>query len=112
MVKEAELHAGEDRAKREEVELRNQADHMIHQAEKVIKDNEDKIPAEVKAEVTTKLESLKTVAKGNDTAALRLGVDRFKHALPYSSEGITSLACAQVRTRSRRSWAGPGARST
>jgi len=37
MVKEAEAHAGEDRAKREEVELRNQADHMIHQAEKVIK---------------------------------------------------------------------------
>ncbi|HEV2477148.1 MAG TPA: molecular chaperone DnaK, partial [Candidatus Dormibacteraeota bacterium] len=39
MVKEAEAHSAEDRSKREEVELRNQADHMIHQAEKVIKEN-------------------------------------------------------------------------
>src|SRR5450759_3798066 len=51
MVKEAEAHSAEDRAKREEVELRNQADHMIHQAEKVMKDNADKIPADVKSEV-------------------------------------------------------------
>ena len=51
MVKEAEAHSAEDRAKREEVELRNQADHMIHQAEKVMKDNADKIPADVKTEV-------------------------------------------------------------
>src|SRR5438128_1796127 len=81
MVKEAELHAGEDRAKREEVELRNQADHMIHQAEKVMKDNDEKIPADVKAEVTTKLESLKTVAKGSDTALLRKEMDDFNEAL-------------------------------
>src|ERR1051325_6843630 len=57
LVKEAEAHSSEDRAKREEVELRNQADHMIHQAEKIIKDNEDKIPAEVKSEVSGKLET-------------------------------------------------------
>jgi molecular chaperone DnaK len=95
MVKEAELHAGEDRAKREEVELRNQADHMIHQAEKVIKDNEDKIPADVKAEVTTKLESLKTVAKGNDTAALRREMDEFNESLQKIGEHIYAQAGAK-----------------
>src|SRR5437588_8814701 len=56
MIKEAEANSAEDRAKREEVELRNQADHMIHQAEKVIKDNEERIPDDVKSEVNTKLE--------------------------------------------------------
>ena len=81
MVKEAEVHASEDRQKRDDVELRNQADHMIHQAEKVIKDNEDKIPADLKAEVTTKLEALKTAAKGNDAAALRKEMDEFNEAL-------------------------------
>src|SRR5467141_5050114 len=101
MVKEAELHAGEDRAKREEVELRNQADHMIHQAEKVIKDNEDKIPAEVKAEVTTKLESLKTAAKGNDTAALRREMDEFNESLQKIGEHIYAQAGA-------KSGSGPG----
>ena len=88
MVKEAEVHAGEDRAKRDEVELRNQADHMIHQAEKVIKDNEDKIPADVKAEVTTKLESLKTAAKGHDAAALRKEMDDFNEALQKIGQHI------------------------
>jgi len=96
MVKEAELHAGEDRAKRDEVELRNQADHMIHQAEKVIKDNEEKIPADVKAEVTTKLESLKTVAKSNDTAALRREMDEFNESLQKIGEHIYAQAGAKA----------------
>ena len=101
MVKEAELHAGEDRAKREEVEVRNQADHMIHQAEKVIKDNEEKIPADVKAEVTTKLESLKTAAKGNDAAALRREMDEFNESLQKIGEHIYAQAGA-------KSGSGPG----
>ena len=88
MVKEAELHAGEDRAKREEVELRNQADHMIHQAEKVIKDNADKIPDDVKTEVTTKLEALKSAAKGSDTNALRKQMDEFNEALQKIGQHI------------------------
>ena len=96
MVKEAEAHAGEDRAKREEVELRNQADHMIHQAEKVMKDNDDKIPADVKAEVTAKLESLKTVAKGSDTAALRKEMDEFNESLQKIGEHIYQQAGAGV----------------
>jgi molecular chaperone DnaK len=81
MVKEAEAHSAEDRAKREEVELRNQADHMIHQAEKVMKDNADKIPADVKTEVEGKLEALKSAAKGSDTKALQKQMDEFNEAL-------------------------------
>jgi len=92
MVKEAEVHASEDRAKREEVELRNQADHMIHQAEKVMKDNEEKIPADVKAEVTAKLESLKTAAKGSDTAMLRKEMDDFNEALQKIGQHIYQQA--------------------
>jgi molecular chaperone DnaK len=88
MVKEAEAHAGEDRAKREEVELRNQADHMIHQAEKVMKDNDEKIPADIKTEVTAKLESLKVTAKGSDTAALRKEMDDFNESLQKIGEHI------------------------
>ncbi|HXD79991.1 MAG TPA: molecular chaperone DnaK [Candidatus Acidoferrum sp.] len=81
MVKEAEAHSAEDRAKREEVELRNQADHMIHQAEKVIKDNADKIPADVKTEVEGKLETLKSAAKGSDTKELQRQMDEFNESL-------------------------------
>ncbi|HEY6875622.1 MAG TPA: molecular chaperone DnaK [Candidatus Dormibacteraeota bacterium] len=94
MVKEAEAHSSEDRAKREEVELRNQADHMVHQAEKIIKDNEDKIPAEVKSEVTGKLESLKSAAKGSDVALLKREMDEFNESLQKIGQHIYQQAGA------------------
>src|SRR5881409_2312180 len=88
MVKEAEVHSSEDRAKREEVELRNQADHMIHQAEKIIKDNESRIPEDVKSEVNTKLEALKTAAKGSDTKDLQRKMDDFNESLQKIGQHI------------------------
>ncbi len=88
LVKEAEAHAAEDRSKREEVELRNQADHMIHQAEKVIKENESRIPADVKSEVDTKLDALKSAAKGSDTRDLQRKMDEFNEALQKIGQHI------------------------
>lgn len=88
MVKEAELHSAEDRAKREEVELRNQADHMIHQAEKVIKENEARIPDDVKSEVNAKLEALKAAAKGSDTKDLQRKMDDFNESLQKIGQHI------------------------
>jgi molecular chaperone DnaK len=88
LVKEAEAHAGEDRAKREEVEVRNQADHMIHQAEKVIKDNADRIPDDLKTEVNDKLEALKSAAKGSDTKALQRQMDEFNESLQKIGQHI------------------------
>jgi molecular chaperone DnaK len=88
MVKEAESHSAEDRAKREEVELRNQADQMVYQAEKVLKEHEDKIPADVKAEVESKLSALREAAKGSDVAALRRAMDEFNEALQKVGQHI------------------------
>src|SRR5204863_8877075 len=51
MVKDAESHAEEDRKHREEIEARNQADSLVYQAEKVLKDNADKIDAAIRSEV-------------------------------------------------------------
>src|SRR5260370_2796806 len=100
MVKEAELHSSEDRAKREEVEVRNQADHMIHQAEKIIKDNADKIPDDLKTEVNTKLETLKSAAKGSDTNALKRQMDEFNEALQKIGQHIYQGAGAGGGTSS------------
>ena len=90
------MHAAEDRSKREEVELRNQADQMVYQAEKVLKENADKIPAEVKADVETKLEALKTAAKGNDVSALKRTMDEFNDALQQVGQHIYQGAGAQA----------------
>jgi molecular chaperone DnaK len=88
LVKEAEAHAAEDRGKREEVELRNQADQMIYQAEKVLKENDERIPAEIKAEVEAKLEALRTAGKGGDVAALRKAMDEFNEVLQKVGQHI------------------------
>jgi molecular chaperone DnaK len=101
LVKEAEMHASEDRQKREEVELRNQADQMVYQAEKVLKENESRIPAEVKSEVESKMEALKTASKGSDIGALRRAMDEFNDALQkvgqhiYQGAGATAGAAGE-----------------
>jgi molecular chaperone DnaK len=98
LVKEAESHSAEDRAKREEVELRNQADQMGYQAEKVLQENGDKIPADVKAEVESKLEAMRQAAKGSDVGALRRAMDEFNDALQKVGQHIYQGAGASGDT--------------
>jgi molecular chaperone DnaK len=88
LVKDAEAHASEDRNRREEVELRNQADQMIYQAEKVLRENAERIPAEVKSEVEGKMEALRSAVKGGDVAALRKAMDEFNEALQKVGQHI------------------------
>jgi molecular chaperone DnaK len=88
LVKEAEAHAAEDRGKREEVELRNQADQMIYQAEKVLNENAERIPADVKSEVESKMEALRTATKGGDVSTLRRAMDEFNDALQKVGQHI------------------------
>jgi molecular chaperone DnaK len=71
MVREAEQYADEDRKRREQVEIRNQADSAVYTTEKFLADNADKIPAEVKAEVEADVEALKKTLEGEDTDAIK-----------------------------------------
>ena len=75
MVEDAEKYAEEDRRRREAVEVRNQADNLVHQTEKTLKDQGDKLDAALKAEVETALTGLKEALKGDDTDAVRNGVE-------------------------------------
>lgn len=61
MVKDAELHAEEDKKKKEAIEARNMADGMIHTAEKALRDAGDKVPTEIKTEVEEKVKALKDI---------------------------------------------------
>jgi molecular chaperone DnaK len=94
MVHDAEAHASEDRSRREEVELRNQADQMIYQAEKVLKENAERIPDDVKSETESKLQALREAAKGSDSEALRKAMDEFNEALQKVSQHAYSQAGA------------------
>jgi len=75
MQKEAQAHAEEDRKKKELIELRNQADAVIYQTEKTLKDLGEKVPTEVKKQVEDKLAAVKSSKEGNDAVALKKALD-------------------------------------
>ena len=81
MVRDAQEHAEEDRARREEVETRNQAEQLTYQAEKTLKDLGDKVSPEDRAEVETKVASLRESLKGDDLAVVKSGAETLAESL-------------------------------
>jgi molecular chaperone DnaK len=79
-VKEAEKFAAEDKQKKESIEARNQADSLIYQTEKTLKDLGDKVSAEDKANIETELNHLKEVVKGDDTEAIKAASEKLSQA--------------------------------
>lgn len=76
MIREAEQHAEEDRRRKEEAQTRNSAEQLVYQTEKLLRDNEAKIPADLKQETESALADLKEKLKGQDTAAIRTATER------------------------------------
>ncbi len=70
MAKEAEAHSAEDKAKREEIEARNQIDSMVYQVEKMLKENGDKISGDDKGQVESAVADAKKALEGTDAAAM------------------------------------------
>jgi molecular chaperone DnaK len=75
MIKDAESHAEEDRKRRESIELRNQADTLVYQTDKSLKDHGDKIDAGTKAEIEQAVTDLKEALGGEDTDAVRTSME-------------------------------------
>ncbi|MEA3459896.1 MAG: molecular chaperone DnaK, partial [Chloroflexota bacterium] len=71
MVKESERYAEEDRRRKEEVEARNNADSAIYVAEKTLREQGDKVPANVKSDVESKVSALRTALQGKDVAEIK-----------------------------------------
>ena len=76
MMRDAEEHAEEDRKRREEAETRNQAETLVYQTEKFIKDNDEKLPSDVKDKVNAALGEAQEALKGTDTAAIRAAMEK------------------------------------
>ncbi|MGH3983217.1 MAG: molecular chaperone DnaK [Pseudonocardiaceae bacterium] len=76
MMRDAEEHAEEDRLRREEAETRNQAESLVYQTEKFMKDNDDKLPSDVKDQVNAALGEAQDALKGTDTAAIRAAMEK------------------------------------
>lgn len=71
MMKDAEAHAEEDKRRREEAEVRNQADTLVYQTEKLLRENPDKVPAAEKESVEQAIANLKKALESNEIASIR-----------------------------------------
>ncbi|WP_424466913.1 molecular chaperone DnaK [Pseudoclavibacter helvolus] len=95
MVREAEEHAEEDKKRREGAEQRNIAETTVYQVEKVLTENDDKLPADVKNEVQGDVDALKTALAGDDDAAVKSALDKLNTSQTKLGEAIYAAAQAE-----------------
>jgi molecular chaperone DnaK len=92
MVRDAEAHAEDDRRRREEAEVRNNADTLVYQTEKLLREQGDKITGDERSAVETQLQSLKKALEGSDVDEIR----RITEALVTASHGFTQRLYEQA----------------
>ncbi len=95
MMHDAEAHAEEDAHKKEEVEVRNQADQLVYSTEKSLSEHGDKLSEEDKGAIESELEKLKELLKGSDTEAIKAGVESLSQAAHKLAEVLYQQAQAE-----------------
>jgi molecular chaperone DnaK len=88
LQREAEIHAAEDRQRREEIEVRNSADSLAYSAEKTLRDNADKVPADLKTDVEAKVQAVRTALQGTDADAIRRATDDLNQSMQRIGEVV------------------------
>lgn len=109
MVKEAEQHASEDKERKEGVEIRNQADSMVYQAEKTIKDFKDKADAAALEKLQAATDELKEALKGTDTDLIKTKVEALTGPLYELSAAMYQQTGQQQADAGQAEEAGTGA---
>ena len=94
-VREAEQYAAEDKARKDEVDTRNNADQVIYQSEKTLNEMGDKVTEAEKAPVKEAIEKLKTAQKGTDLAAIKAATEEVQKAFYAVSEKLYKNAAPQ-----------------
>ncbi|MCU1542858.1 MAG: dnaK [Microbacteriaceae bacterium] len=90
MVREGEEHAAEDKARREAAEIRNTAEQLAYSTDKLLVDNADKLPADVKTSVQSDVDALKTALAGDDEAAVKTAFDTLAESQSKIGEALYS----------------------
>lgn len=108
MRKDAEAHADEDKAKREEVETRNEADGAVYRSEKMLKDNADKISGDDKSKIEKAVADVKEALKGSDTAAIKSASEKLNEAWQAASAELYKAAAAKAQEAKTRAGSSPG----
>jgi len=81
MVRDAEVHADEDRRRKEEVETKNMADNMAYNAEKLMREQGDKVPGDLRSEVEGKIAQVRSALQGSDTQQIKRSMEELQESL-------------------------------
>jgi molecular chaperone DnaK len=95
MIKDAEAHAEEDRKRREEAEVKNQADTLVYQTEKLLREQGDKISGAEKDAVESKLADLKAVKDGTDVEATKTAIEGLMTASQSFAQKLYEASSAE-----------------
>ena len=90
MVQEAQQYADDDQRKRSEAETRNQAENLVYASEKLLSEQGDKVPADLKQEVEGKIASLRSSIQQNDVPGMQAGVNELNAALQQLGQAVYS----------------------
>ena len=94
MARDAHAHAAEDKKRREVVDLKNQADSMVYQAEKQLKEQGQKLDAAQKGKVDSSLQALKTAAGGGDAEQIKRAIAAFEQTMSGAAAGMAGPGSA------------------
>ena len=97
MRKDAETHADEDKTKREEVEMRNEADNAVYRSEKMLKESTDKISGDDKAKIEKAVAEVKEALKGSDAGAIKSAAEKLNEAWQAVSAELYKAAAAKAQ---------------
>ncbi|WP_237188402.1 molecular chaperone DnaK [Rothia nasimurium] len=96
MVKDAEAHAEQDKARREAAETRNAAENTAYSIEKLIKENDEKLPEDVKTEVQADVDALKAALEGEDDDAVKAAFEKLQASQTKLGEALYAQAQADA----------------
>jgi molecular chaperone DnaK len=99
MVKDAESHSSEDKKRREIIDIKNQADQMVYNLEKLLRENKDKIPADEAAQVQAEIDNTKKAAEGEDVDAIKQAMEKLSQASHKLTEMMYQQATQQQQTQ-------------
>jgi molecular chaperone DnaK len=107
MVRDAEAHAEEDRKQRESAEVRNQAENLVYQTEKLLKEQGDKVAADKKSAVEKEIEKVREAIKTNESDAMKAAIESLTQTVQTVSADLYSQARKQPGAEGAEGSAGP-----
>src|SRR5947207_2358285 len=108
MRKDAEAHADDDKKRREEIEVRNEADNAVYRSEKMLKDNADKLSGDDKSKIESAVAEVKAALKGSDTDTMKAASEKLNEAWQAASAELYKAAAEKARAGKGPEQPGPG----